>query len=179
MLINPGHNWVPILGTGVMYRHAGFPLHHVADAVLGKRLRDDLDMACDGEPWVACVCFSGGRIAIVPFSPHMRPLPPDQLQKMVDVSILANRELHHGGHWVFAVANGELNALWRDWDGDMHLTQAWPDTWVRLQAMPREEWVEVLEACWTTWDLRVRGIRNPAAQIMRAQGEASKGSQGA
>lgn len=174
MLLNPGRSWIPIFGTGVVYRDAGMALHHVADHVLGKRLREDLDFACDGEPWVSCVCFANGRIAIVPRSPMMRPLPPDQREKMVEVSILANRELHHGGHWVFAVANGELHAVWRDWAGDMHLDQSWPDTWARLHAMPREEWVEVLEACWTTWDLRVRGLRNPNAQIMRAQGEPSK-----
>ena len=174
MLINPGLAWTPIFGTGVIYRHAGMPLHHVADEYLGKGLRGDLDFACDGANWVACVCFGGGRIAIVPKSPIMPPLRQDQREKMVEVAILANRELHHGGHWVMAVADGELNALWRDWAGDLQFAQAWPETWSRVGEMAREDWADTLEACWREWDTRARGLRNPNAQIMRALGEQSK-----
>jgi hypothetical protein len=174
MLINPGHAWIPIFGTGVIYRHCGMRLHHVSNDVLGKRLRHDLDFATDGEPWWACVAFAEGRIAIVPRSHLMPPLPEDQREKMVEVAILANREVHHGGHWVTAISGGMLSALWRDWAGDLQFEQQWPDTWPRLKAMPREEWVDLLETLWRTWEMKVRDIRDPNAQIMRAMGEASK-----
>lgn len=179
MLITGSDRWRPALGTGIIHMNTALPMHQVDDRHVGRALKGDLFFASDGAPWWACVAFSGGRIAIVPSEPDLAvraPLAEDWRQKLVEISVIANRMIHHGGHWVTFAADGELGALWRDRDGDMHITQAWPEPWPRLKAKPQTEWVEVLEACWSAWDLRTRGIRDPRVQIMRAQGEQSRGA---
>lgn len=174
MLINPGSSLIPILGTGVLYRETGIRLHRVPDRILGKALQLDLDCVAEDSPWWACVAFANGRIALIPSTPGLLALPEDWRDKMIELAIMANRELHYGGHWVIAAADGSLSALWRDADGDMQLENTFNEPWARVKAKPREEWVDVLDACWHEADNRMRGLRDPNAQILRAQGEASK-----
>ena len=119
ILVNPGRSFVPVFGTGAFWIEAGQKLHNVPDATVRARLREDLDFVCEGETWTACVAFSSGRMVIMPRRPFLDPLPRPQMEKMIDVATMANRDLHHGGHWVMAFSSdGYLSALWRDHDGD-------------------------------------------------------------
>jgi len=175
ILINPGRSLVPVFGAGAFWVEAGQKLHNVRDEIVRARLREDLDFVCEGETWTACVAFSSGRMVIVPRRPFLDPLPRGQMEKMIDVATMANREIHHGGHWVLAFSDGLLSALWRDADGDLHFENTFPDNWVRMQAQPREYWVDTLDAIHAAGTQRVRQVGiDPNAQIMRAQGEQSR-----
>ena len=175
MLLNPGSSLIPIIGTGVLYRDTGIRLHRVPDRILGKGLQLDLDFVAEDSPWWACVAFSNGRIAFIPSVSDLTPLPEDWREKMIELAIMANRELHHGGHWVIAAADGALSALWRDADGDMQTENTFNEGWARIKAKPREEWIDVLDACWHEAERRLRALRDPRVQFLRAQGQASKG----
>lgn len=180
ILVNPGRSFVPVFGTGAFWVEAGQKLHNVPDDTVRARLRDDLDYVCEGETWTACVAFSSGRMVIMPRRPFLDPLPRPQMEKMIDVATLANRDLHHGGHWVMAFSSdGYLSALWRDHDGDLHFENTFSETWGRLQYMPREAWVDTLDAIYAAGCRRVREVGvDPNKQILRALGEQSSAGRG-
>lgn len=175
MLIDPGKSFVPVFGTGSFWIETGRKLHNLRDEVVRARLREDLDLVCEGETWTACVAFSSGRMAIVPRNPRQAPLERGQMEKMVEVATMANREVHHGGHWVLAFSDGVLSALWRDWAGDLQFENTFNDTWARLRDMPREYWVDTLDGVYQAGCERIRGVGvDPNAQIFRALGERSR-----
>lgn len=172
-----GHGKRPLLGTGAHHIHAGHRLHNVSDSIVGKHLRYDLDDLCDDDVrWYAAVAFADGKVVFVPRSPFQPPLEADKAEKLMEVAILANRECHHQGHWVFAFAGGEMIGLWRDWDGDVQFEQTFNDTWERLKAAPPEWWVEILNRCWVEAQHRLADVGvHPDQKIMQARGEKPRG----
>jgi len=159
-------------GTGAMIVDTGVYLHRVRNEVVGKRLQSDIDQYCEGCAWTAAVAFSNGTIVIVPRSPWLPALPPDMADLLVKVAKLANREVHHGGHWVPAFSDGVLTCLWRDHAGDLQLENTFPDTWVRLQRRTSDWWVDSLDAVHTEWKHRIANLGvHPDQMISRALGE--------
>ncbi len=161
-------------GTNAWIENTGRQLHKLPNEIVMVRLREDIDYACESSDWFAAVALSDGKIVMVPSSRMVTALlrPGHQTEKIAEIARIANGECHHGGHWVVAWSDGEIHALWRDADGDMQLTNTFPDTWERLSSMHPVDWVEALEACMAEAKARFKELSlKDKHKFMRAQGE--------
>lgn len=128
--------------------HTGVQLHRVADLAVQSDALSDIRRLVEGNDWHAAIAFSDGRILLRPARRGMVELPADVQDKLIEVAIISNRDLHHDGHWLWAAGDGYLTAIFRDRDGDAWFENTFSDTWARLRKMDRFEWVEILERCW-------------------------------
>ncbi|CAB4144177.1 hypothetical protein UFOVP469_16 [uncultured Caudovirales phage] len=124
--------------------------HRVPPPIVQARLREDLDETVEGA-WWSFVIYDDGRAALVPQSPFA-PRPPLSAEaRMMEIGVMLNRELHHNGHWVVAWADGQINILWRDGDGDLQFVDTFDETWARIRRWPATTFVQSAERAWQRW----------------------------
>lgn len=158
--------------SGATIYHAGRRLHRLPPEIVLAGIREDVTDACETASWLAAIAFADGKIILLGNHPGIILPMPEQIEKMLEVAHIANRECHHDGHWVVAWAEGHMHAFWRDRDGDMQLTQTFVETWARLKDWPREVWVDILDGC---YDKGMEQLRIPETKgkhtYKRALGE--------
>lgn len=148
-------------------------LHWLPPERVITRLREDLAEASDGADWYACVLFGDGSGILRPQHALVPPPPEEVVDRMIEFVGMTNRDIHHGGHWVALWADDLMHFLWRDIDGDMHLTNTFDEPWVRVRLSTTLHMVERAEACWLMWQEHM--IRQDIAsnqKYRRALGEA-------
>lgn len=160
-------NGMPILGDGVRLLRLGTRLHNVSDEAVSYRALDDLVQFTETDDWYAAIAFSDGRILLRPALKDAPPIPPDVCEKMIEIAHIANRDLHHDGHWLVAAGDGYITAIFRDASGDVWFSQTFADTWARLRHMHRLTWVNILENCWKEARRRYRELGLKQSQIIR------------
>lgn len=163
----------PLLGTpGAKIMSVGGRLHAVPNEVVFARLKEDIYYATEGQPWIAAIGLANGDVVLAP-SDQRLPWPrQDQIDKILDVIRIAHADAGFGGHWVLAWAGGELHAVWRDADGDAHVTNTFPEAWDRMATVHAADMAETLHNVWhaARQHQRNAGIR-PEHMIRRALGE--------
>lgn len=167
------HIPAPLFGTkGARLVSTGRALHRLPNETVFAKLRQDIDLACEGQAWIAAVGVANGDVYFVP---SRRDLPwprQGQIDKMLDVIRIAHADASYGGHWVLVWSGEELHGIWRDSDGDAHVINTFPETWMRMQEVPATDVAETLFNCLQKafGHARAAGIR-PRETYRRALGE--------
>ena len=137
---------VPVVGSTGRQISVGKRLHLVADEIVTKRLKEDIDYTAEGAEWYA-VLFWGNGLGMMRGRERMTPAPSeDVLKRMVDLAVLLNREMHYGGHWVVFWADDRMFALYRDAGGNGLVSQKFDDPWARVQTWPLLDLAQRCEA---------------------------------
>ena len=151
----------------MMSRKIGQRLHDVPTHIVFSRLATDLTEYSSG-PWWACVALSDGTLCMRGQIDGMAPPPGDVVEKMVEITVMLNRELHLRGHWVSAWADNEIAVFWRDGDGDLQFTQTFAEPWVRIRDWPVTEFAQRAQAAWSQWyDFTTKGLSPSRSQRER------------
>lgn len=137
---------VPVLGTTGRRINVGRALHMVPDEIVIRRLAADMDFTAEDADWYAVVLFSNGIGSIRGRGVNSPPPPPDALDRMVELAVLLNREVHFGGHWVVFWADDRMHALYRDAQGNGLVSQKFDDPWARVKTWPVTDMAERCEA---------------------------------
>ena len=136
---------VPVLGTTVRRINVGRALHMVPDEIVIRRLQSDIEYTAEGADWYAVVLLANG-IGSIRGRGVKSPAPPeDVLERMVDLAVMLNREVHFGGHWVVFWADDRMHALYRDGQGNGLVSQKFDDPWARVKAWPVTDMAERCE----------------------------------
>lgn len=133
---------VPLVGTTARMINCGRALHRVPDETVYANLKDHLDGAADEVEWYAVVLLSNGFGHIRGREERTAPPPAEPLERMIDLAVVLNRDLHHGGHWVVFWADDRMTALWRDGAGKPLIQQQFDDPWVRVRPWSADELAE-------------------------------------
>lgn len=161
-------NGVTRLGAGPLMYACGFKLHNVADEVVARNALGDLAEYTETDDYFAAIAFRDGRILLRPALKGAPPIPEDVAEKLIECASISNRDIHHDGHWLWAAGDGYLTAIYRDAAGDVWLTNTFSETWARIRAMSKWEWVNILEKCWAEAKRRYGGLELKQNQIIRA-----------
>lgn len=167
---------VLMLGGSAQRFHVGKSLHPVATEVVFAGLREDCKDLL-GPGWYACVLLSDGT-GVMRGNSLRTPKPSkDVTDRLVDIGVMLNRELHHGGHWVTAWAEEHIHMLWRDQDGDLQFTIEVDDPWMRVRLWPDTEFTDRAEVSMAQWKEHMRAAeRKPDEVYRRALGEKAPSS---
>lgn len=137
---------VPVLGTTGRRLNVGRALHMVPDEIVVRRLASDLDYTAEGADWYAVVLFANGIGSIRGRGVKSPAPPPDALDRMVELAVMLNREVHFGGHWVVFWSDDRMQALYRDGQGNGLIAQKFDDPWARVKSWPLTDLAERCEA---------------------------------
>lgn len=136
---------VPVLGTTGRMIDCGRRLHRVEDRMVIENLAPQIEFAGEGAEWYAVVLRSDGR-GVLRGRTEQTPVPPqDVLDRMVELAVLLNRDLHYGGHWVVFWADDRLQALYRDCNGHGLAAVNYDDPWARVSQWPASDMAERCE----------------------------------
>lgn len=157
----------------VTWQHSG-ALHKVPDNLVLVDLANQLTEEF-GSDWYVVIAFSNGaftRRGETDFG----PLPDAEIrERMIDVALLLNKDVAHGGHWVVAWANSPkcLCALWRDADGDMQIPIYLDEPWPRVRKMTAAQFAQSCEEAHVIWLEHMYAVLElkPEETIKLAQGE--------
>lgn len=153
--------------------NCGQRLHNVSREIVVASLRDDLDSECTG-PWFAVVMHADGSGIMRGTREDTKPPPDDVLARMIDLSVMMNRDMHMDGHWIVLWSNHTLLAFWRDGDGDLQFTWGVDEPWVRIRHWPTLEFATRASFAWDRWKEHMKRHQFSAAQAhKRALGEAA------
>ena len=141
---------VPVLGTTGRMIDCGRRLHRVDDGLVILNLATQIEFAGEGAEWYAVVLRSDGR-GVLRGRTEQTPAPPqDVLDRMVELAVLLNRELHYGGHWIVFWADDRMQALYRDGNGHGLAVVNYDDPWPRIAPIPVNDLAERCEKALAT-----------------------------
>jgi len=136
---------IPVLGTTGRTIDCGRALHRVDDRMVIEGLAGQIEFAGEGAEWYAVVLRGDGR-GILRGRTDKTPAPPqDVLDRMVDLAVTLNRDLHRGGHWVVFWADDRMHALYRDAAGHGLAAVNYDDPWPRIAPLPVTDLAERCE----------------------------------
>jgi hypothetical protein len=136
---------IPVVGTTGRQISVAKRLHLVADEIAVRGLKENIEFTAEGAEWYAVVMFGNGLGIMRGRGERTAPPPADVLDRMVDLAVLLNREMHYGGHWVVFWADDRMHALYRDAGGNGLVSQKFDDPWVRVQTWPLTDLAERCE----------------------------------
>lgn len=150
----------------------GPKFHHVEDAVVIKRLAQDLMMHI-GAAWWALVLFSDGRWVSRGARADARPPTTETMLLLQRIAVALNVEAAKGGHWVVALRpDGEVQAVWRDGDGDAHVVLEFDQKAARLHGWTGDQFAGQGQAAVNMYrEQEARAEVAPGQMIRRALGE--------
>ena len=137
----------PIFGTTFRLVNAGRPLHRVPFHVAMGGIVQMLTEECDG-PWYCCLMFDDGQGTMRGLTETARRPAEDVLQKILDVAVRLNLEMHHNGHWILAWCDDQLHAFWRNAAGELQVALCFDEPWVRIHKWADTEFCERCEAAY-------------------------------
>ena len=141
---------VPVLGTTGRMIDCGRRLHWVDDGLVILNLATQIEFAGEGAEWYAVVLRSDGRGMMRGRTEQTPPPPQDVLDRMVELAVLVNRELHYGGHWIVFWADDRMQALYRDGNGHGLAVVNYDDPWPRIAPIPVNDLAERCEKALAT-----------------------------
>lgn len=150
----------------------GPQFHHVPDEVVVKRLVPDLVMHI-GPAWWALVLFSDGTWRSRGPREDDRPPKRETLILLQRIAVALNVEAAKGGHWVVALRpDGEVQALWRDADGDAHVVLEFDQKVQKLHGWTGDHFASQGQASVNLyWQQHAKAEVAPGQMIRRALGE--------
>lgn len=136
---------VPVLGTTGRMIDCGRRLHRVDDGFVTRNLIAAIEFAGEGAEWYAVVLRSDGRGTMRGRTEKTPQPPQDVLDRMVELAVLLNADMHRGGHWVVFWADDRMHALYRDAAGHGLAAVNFDDPWARVCQWPLTDLAEKCE----------------------------------
>ena len=160
-------------GEGARIIDCGQVLHRVPNEIATAGLTHQLDSLF--KSWFCCLMFTGGN-GTLRGDGRKAPKPSREAsERLVDLCVRVNRDLHHDGHWVGVWASSRIALLWRDGDGDSQFTIDFDEPWSRVRDWTVNEMAERAEGAHKEWLNRMRIVEQSRdATIKQAQGERSR-----
>lgn len=138
--------------TAQMVPRMALRLHPVADFMCEAGVDTDLDDLYDEGDWYCLMLRGNGTGLFIGQTPDTLQPPHEAQEKMLDVAMMLNRDLHHMGHWIVVWRkSGYMCLVWRDNDAALQFDVTCEEPWVRVKGWADTEWTDRAEVQYTKW----------------------------